>query len=391
MGNTKIKTRSAKGLTLLEMTIAMALIAVVMAAILPQFRNIQNSWDLQETKAEMLQNGRVLTDHINRNLAQAVRVTAVSDSTETNGYIEFEDNNGNNMRYAIAANNFVEFGFVGDLSELGGPVSKLQFTCYELDDLDTPTTDISSIRFIKIETTLNNSAGLGQDQTFTASVHLRTKWSYSWSDPIGWWKLDETWGFIATDSSGNGKDGVLTDMAGNEWTTGTVDGALEFDGDKGHISGIGKCPTSDYTVAGWVKDTGPATGSGKWSAIYSAEQEIWFGVDRGASARLWIDDGGNGNGACTAAGAWTRNVWHHVAVTWDGSDAHLYIDGVDMPITVYGTPHNPNPKDGVIGTWSIKPKEEVWYGPIDDVRLYDQALASEEIANLAGNKYEVLP
>ena len=77
------------GLTLLEMIIAMAIMAIVFAAIVPQFRIILNSWDSKAGAAEALQNGRVLMDHISRNLSKAKRITVVSASTVTNGYIQF--------------------------------------------------------------------------------------------------------------------------------------------------------------------------------------------------------------------------------------------------------------------------------------------------------------
>jgi len=166
-----ISGRSA--LTLVEMVMALAIMAIVFAAILPQFRAIQNSWDSKQAGAESLQNGRVLTEHLYRNLADAVRITTVSDSNETNGYIEFENNDGNSLRYAIA-DNYVQFGVVGELSDLAGPVSKLQFTCYDDSDLDTPITDVNSIRLVNVQTTLTNSASLAQDKTFTASAYVCT-------------------------------------------------------------------------------------------------------------------------------------------------------------------------------------------------------------------------
>ena len=109
------KTCWANGLTLLEMVIAIAIIVVVFAALMPQFKNMSSSWASKQGNAEALQNGRVLVDYLNRNLAKATKVTAVSDSSETDGYIEFEDADAVTYRCDIAANNYVEFGVVGDL------------------------------------------------------------------------------------------------------------------------------------------------------------------------------------------------------------------------------------------------------------------------------------
>jgi len=161
-------------MTLVEMLIAMALLLIVFAAIVPQIRAIQNSWASKRQNVEVIQNGRVLMDHITYNLTQAQKITVVSDSSETNGYIEFEDNDGNTMRYEIGAGNLVQFGPVGSLSELAGPVSQLQFTCYDACDLDTPIADVNQIRSVRAQATFTNSAALGRDHTFTAQAYLRT-------------------------------------------------------------------------------------------------------------------------------------------------------------------------------------------------------------------------
>ncbi len=179
------------GLTLPEMVIALALATIVIAAVLPQLRVIQNSWDSRQGTADTLQNGRVLTDHLRRHLARAVRITAVSDPTETNGYIEFEDNDGNSFRYDIAANNYVEFGRVGNLSDLAGPVTRLQFTCYDALDLSTATTNVDAIRSVKVETTLVNTAHLGRDMTFTTQAYVRTNALPAVGGRIS--KLSEPW------------------------------------------------------------------------------------------------------------------------------------------------------------------------------------------------------
>ena len=80
-------TQFSRAMTLVEITLAMAIMAIIIAVLLPQFRVIQNSWDSKAGAADALQNGRVLIDHLNRNLSKAVRITAVSGPSETNGYI----------------------------------------------------------------------------------------------------------------------------------------------------------------------------------------------------------------------------------------------------------------------------------------------------------------
>ncbi|MHC4241861.1 MAG: hypothetical protein ACYSU4_05615 [Planctomycetota bacterium] len=175
----------------METTLAIAIMAIIFAALVPQLRLIQNSWDSKVGASETLQNGRVLIDHLNRNLSKASRITAVSDSSEINGYIEFIDNDANNVRYDVnSISDYVEFGLIGSPWDLAGPVSKLQFTCYGAVDLITPITDVNSIRSVKVETTLTNSVSLGQDMTFTTQAYIRTN---ALPSAPGISKLSEPW------------------------------------------------------------------------------------------------------------------------------------------------------------------------------------------------------
>jgi len=162
------------GMTLVEVLMAMVVIVIIFAVIVPQLRAIRNSWDSKRENVEVIQNGRVLIDHITTQLAQANSITAVSNSGVTNGYIQFLDNDGNAMRYEINGSNYVVFGAPGNLSELAGPVSQLQFTCYDACNLDKAITDVNSIRTVKVRTTITNSAELGRDQTFIGQAYLRT-------------------------------------------------------------------------------------------------------------------------------------------------------------------------------------------------------------------------
>jgi hypothetical protein len=191
----------------------MAIMAIIFAVIVPQLRVSENSWNSKVGAAETLQNGRILIDHLNRNLSKAARITAVSDSSETNGYIEFIDNDANNVRYAVnTINDYVEFGPIGGPNDVAGPVSKLQFSCYGAVDLSTPITDVDAIRSVMVEITLTNPTKHGQDMTFSTQAYIRTNALPAVGGSIT--KVSEPW--LEFDIK-QGMEPALVHMSGNKF------------------------------------------------------------------------------------------------------------------------------------------------------------------------------
>jgi hypothetical protein len=79
--------------------------------------------------------------------------------------------------------------------------------------------------------------------------------------------------------------------------------------------------------------------------------------------------------------------WHHLAVTFDGSNTRIYLDGVLRPITVgTGTTHGrwgnfPTPVNARIGARALAGGNvNVFRGALDEVTLYDRALSAAEVA-----------
>ena len=150
---------------------------------------------------------------------------------------------------------------------------------------------------------------------------------------VSHWMLDDASpSLTAVDSVGN-NNGTLTNMVGDEWTTGTVDGALEFDGvsDYVNISGYkGISGSNPRTVTAWVKtDTqGDIVCWGTWG-----DGTAWIFRAGGQNPAY------NGPALIIEAGmsfihssvGVNDNQWHHVAVAFGGSivdDIKLYVDGV---------------------------------------------------------------
>lgn len=228
------------------------------------------------------------------------------------------------------------------------------------------------------------------------------------SDLVGWWKLDETSGTVAADSSGNGRDGTVTGTA--TWNGG--DGFTFSGGASGSGNAV-KLPdnllanldnvTVDFDV--WVD---PALSGNNFifnlgnTASWPNGTGYLFVTDRDASGRLraTIAENGGGNGgeqSVIRAGGLTRGAWKHVTYSITGGSAavpgqaHLYEDGVlvasSTSITtkpsLMGTPdgtttHNFLGRSAYSGDRSFQ-------GRLRDFRIYSRALTGAEAAESAAD------
>ncbi len=186
------------------------------------------------------------------------------------------------------------------------------------------------------------------------------------------WKLDETEGDIAYDSAGNNHGTLNGDP---QWVSGLIDGALEFDGQADYVE-IGDLDlTGSFTLTCWMR---PSSLPGGWHTVVIKEFDYGFEFDGtifwgevGRGAYSW------GEVSTTIS---TPAIWYHAALTWNGSDVEMFIDGSSVGQDTGGT-HVSNNKPLLFGSWDTS--SEFFNGIIDDVRIYDVALTAEEIAVLA--------
>jgi hypothetical protein len=199
------------------------------------------------------------------------------------------------------------------------------------------------------------------------------------TDLVGCYTLDEGSGTRAGDSSGKGHHGTIR---GNpQWSAGVVGGALTFHG-SGDWVDLGNpadwpAGAAARSLCAWAKTADPAAGW-HWIAAYGSpntSQAMFIGSNAAA-----LYGGGYGNDVAVD-GFWTAGVWHHIALTYDGTTARLYADGVEV-VSVAKT-WNLVRSQARIGQ-QVNDLSEFWNGAIDDVRVYSQALSPAEVAGLAG-------
>ncbi len=204
---------------------------------------------------------------------------------------------------------------------------------------------------------------------------------------VGYWKLDETGGTIASDSSGYGFNGTL--LNGPVWTSGPVGGALSFDGLNDSVN-VPDTQTlrlgTTMTIAFWVrKDANPTYYSmlvGKGSGNYR-NYKVWLYTAGTILFQFQRTDGVGLNLHSTTA--LQPGSWYHVACTYNGSTAAIYINGVLNASTSFsGTPITSN--DPL--TFGYSGWNEFFKGALDDVRIYNRTLRADEIASLASKTYD---
>ena len=212
---------------------------------------------------------------------------------------------------------------------------------------------------------------------------------------VGHWKLNETSGTTASDSSGNGRNGTYTN-APTLNQTGQCSTAVSFDGSDDYVTiadnaEFSKHTSTGQTVAGWVKVTTiPSTGTSRapiaakgtssaweWALyVYRNDSTTWY-----AGASYWQQSGSTHNEIGYSTTTFTTGTWVHVAMTFAPGVANkLYVNG---SLVATGTTFTGSPYDGTRSV-QIGRREDGKYlnAVIDDVRVYNRVLSASDIEEL---------
>ena len=200
--------------------------------------------------------------------------------------------------------------------------------------------------------------------------------------PLAHWKLDDATGTIAVDSVG-GHDGTL---AGNPtWATGTLGGALDFDGagDRVDVGPILDAGAPQISVMSWVfkRDTGDDCVISKSSGGAIVDHIFSLGV-AGTTIRARLRTTDNGGTSDYDGGTIPLDQWVHLAFTYDGGTLRIYMDGTETASYAVTGDMIASTLDVAIGNVNAI-DDRYWNGRLDDVRIYDRALDPVEITDLA--------
>jgi hypothetical protein len=201
------------------------------------------------------------------------------------------------------------------------------------------------------------------------------------------YKLDETSGTLVSDASGNGLDAQT--MGGTSWMPGFLGGGLDLDDSKnGHIAALHD-PLHDVaqlTIAAWINIDVHQNYDGvltKGTTVSPYSLMLATPNDRFKfQANNFNPPNGTSGGIYESIGVLTMDQWHHIAVTFDGQEVRLYLDGaLDSVYNASGVILGTTSEDLILGG-DFPGGDEYFDGTLDDVRLYDGALSAGDIANL---------
>ncbi len=198
---------------------------------------------------------------------------------------------------------------------------------------------------------------------------------------VAHWRFDEGSGTLASDTSGNGNDGVLQGDA--KWVAGKLGGAIEFNGQSARVVAPNiPLDSRSFTITMWVN-----------AVLYTGEQVVFStGLTGANDTDLHLRIGGPGSGNVPAGGVRMgfynndldtpgdiiqENEWYHITFWYDfeNQNRRIYIDGV-MEAEAGAAPYLGTTGDSVIGAWGTGQ----WFrGIIDDVQIYNHPLDDGEI------------
>jgi hypothetical protein len=250
----------------------------------------------------------------------------------------------------------------------------------------TTTANFSSNGIYNLTFTANN--GSITNITLTVAVNIAASVTNGLQ---GWWKMDETGGATAFDSSVNGLNATVN---GATFSTGYASNALALNGNNNNAT-FTSADAAQTTVAAWVRADG--SGNSQYPFILGTPgYHIIFRLDGTANNNsLDFATAQTANNTLPVNGEWntapntvSTGAWYHVAISYDKTSLAnvpaLYINGVRMAFTTSSNPSVKTP--AYTGTTYIGNRPDGargWNGLVDDLRIYNRLLADSEVQLLA--------
>lgn len=206
-------------------------------------------------------------------------------------------------------------------------------------------------------------------------------WSFRTGGLLGWWKLDESEGSNASDSSGNN---LVAKLMGNpQWqpSGGKVGGALQFDGVDDSVETDYATDLPVWTVAVWVNSPAAPSSEVPSGPVHRQQnyQMNWNHTSDDFRGAAGVSVEGQWHAA--SFGKLEADTWYHLTATYDGENLKAFKDSV--LITTNSAPSGkPDAESASLKFGRHSAFTDYFRGTIDDVRIYSCALNEADVAAL---------
>jgi len=170
------------------------------------------------------------------------------------------------------------------------------------------------------------------------------------------------------------------------FAAGKFGNCLSFNGTSNYVN-LGDAPSlningiNPYTIEAWIRpDAAGVAASGPWIfSRYNASVAGAYGLRLSTGKVQAYREVSPYN--ITGNTTLLANNWYHVVTTYDGTYAHVYVNGVeDRAPVALGTIANAGINCMIGAGWSSNAPAGFFSGLIDEVKVYNRALSAGEIA-----------
>ncbi|KQX48844.1 LamG-like jellyroll fold domain-containing protein [Paenibacillus sp. Root444D2] len=191
------------------------------------------------------------------------------------------------------------------------------------------------------------------------------------------YKFDETSGTTGADSTEFVHNATIVN---GTWTSGKIGGSLNFNGTSSYattphvLDPASPSNVRGFTAAAWVKLDNSSGGVQLILQQDGTNGKIWLCRRSDGTLETFL-----GGTATISMGTIPLGTWTHVGLTYDGTTARLYLNGV------LDTSHNVTANSEAVGGMIIgadKLLGELWNGEIDDVSIYNRKLTAQEMKDI---------